>query len=112
MTDWISILYFCLSVLIIAASVALVIFIIVTVLYMPAFLQKKVNLKQAEDILNHNVEIVEKATFFETSQEFNKLIENQMNDIRANAAKLKSMRAEMEQLDRDITNKGGKSKGK
>ena len=73
---------------------------------------EQVNLKQAEDILNHNVEIVEKATFFETSQEFNKLIENQMNDIRANAAKLKSMRAEMEQLDRDITNKGGKSKGK
>lgn len=109
MTDWISIGYFCLSVLIIAATVALVIFIIVTVLYIPAFLQKKVNLKTAEDILNHNVEIVEKATFFETSQEFNKLIENQMNDIRTNAAKLKSMRAEMDQLDKDITNK---SKGK
>lgn len=68
---------------------------------MPAFLQKKVNLKRSEDILQHNIEIVEKATYFETSQEFNNLIEQQKTIIRNQAAHIKSQKAEMEALDKE-----------
>lgn len=92
---------------IIALGFALVMFLIFSILYMPSFLQKKVNLKEAEEIMQHNLEIVEKATFFETSTEFNKLIEKQKADIRANAAKLKSLHAEYDQVTRDLNNKKG-----
>lgn len=96
-----------LMILIIAGTFALVMFIIFSILYMPSFLQKKVNLKKAEEIMQHNLEIVEKATFFETSQEFNNLIEKQKEQIRANAAKLKSLHAEYDQVSRDLNNKKG-----
>ena len=95
--------------LIVALGFALIMFIVFSILYMPSFLQKKINLKQAEDILQHNIEIVEKATFFETSTEFNKIIEEQMTTIRGNAAKIKSQRAESDQIERDNQNKKGKS---
>ena len=92
-------------VVIIALGFSFIAFIAMTILYMPAFLQKKVNLKQAEDILAHNIEIVEKATFFETSEEFNNLIERQKEKIRANAAKIKSQEAQMDQLDKELNKK-------
>lgn len=94
-------------IIIAAATFALAMFLIFSILYMPSFLQKKVNLKQAEEIMQHNLEIVEKATFFETSTEFNELINKQMEDIRANSAKLKSLRAEYDQVSRDLQNKKG-----
>ncbi|MDY0277169.1 MAG: hypothetical protein RBQ97_03695 [Acholeplasma sp.] len=94
-----------LSVLIIATVVSIVLFLIITVLYLPSFLQKAANLKKSEDILKYNIEIVEKATYFETNQEFNKIIDEQMQTIRSNAAKVKSLNAQIEQLERDINNK-------
>lgn len=106
--DWtfiLTIAKYALIVVIIAITIAVCIFIIFTVLYIPSFLQKKVNLKQAEDIMQHNLEIVEKATFFETSQEFNNIIQEQMTEIRSSAAKLKSLKAEIDQLDKDLDNK-------
>ena len=83
-----------------ALTFTLVMFLIMTILYMPAFLQKKVNLKKAENIAQQNLEIVEKATFFETSTEFNELIEKQKDTIRQNAAKIKSQKAELEQSEK------------
>lgn len=93
-------------VLVLGLSVILA--IIITILYLPAFLQKKINLKASEDIRQHNLEIVEKAIFFETSTEFNELIQKQIADIRANEAKLKAQRAEASQRATDETNSKGK----
>lgn len=90
-------------VIIVLGGLSVVFFILMTCLYLPSFLQKKVNLKQAEDILAHNIEIVEKATFFETSQEFNKIIEEQMKTIRSNAAKIKSQDAQIEAQKKELT---------
>lgn len=92
-------------VLIIGLGFSLTMFIIFSILYMPSFFQKKINLKMAENIMQHNIEIVEKATFFETSTEFNKIIQDQMDTIRGNAAKIKSQDAHLDQIERDIINK-------
>lgn len=86
---------------IIALGFTTIMFLIMTALFMPAFLQKKINLRRSENILQSNLEIVEKATFFETSSEFNKLIETQKETIRNNAAKIKSQEAQIEVLNKE-----------
>lgn len=55
--------------------------------------------------MQENMEIVEKATFFQTNQDFNKIIDEQMDTIRKNAAKLKALHAEIDQLGKDVSNK-------
>ena len=90
--------------IIIFGGLSVIIFIFFTVLYFPSFLQKKINLKQAENVMQQNLEIVEKATFFETSTKFNEMIENQMETIRGNAAKIKQQTAIISQQDNDIKN--------
>ncbi|CDR30203.1 Uncharacterised protein [Acholeplasma oculi] len=89
-------------IIIVLGGLSFAFFILMTCLYIPSFFQKIVNLKKAEDILAHNIEIVEKATFFETSTEFNKIIEEQMDKIRSNAAKIKSQDAQIEAQKKEI----------
>lgn len=102
------ILNICKVIFIIIGTLSGSLMMIITVLYFPSFLQKKVKLKEAENIAQENLEIVERATFFETNQEFQKIINDQLEDIRANAAKLKSIHAESEQIQKDILNSKGK----
>lgn len=94
--------------IILIGGLSVMLAIIITILYLPAFLQKKINLKQAENIMQHNLEIVEKATFFETSTEFNDLIQKQLEQIRGNEVKLKAQRAEASQRAVDESNAKGK----
>ena len=92
-------------VLIIGGTISITAFFLLSILFMPSFFQKMVNLKRAEHIMQENLEIVEKATFFQTNQDFNKIIDEQMDTIRKNAAKLKSLHAEIDQIGKDISNK-------
>lgn len=93
-------------VLVLGLSVILA--IIITLLYLPSFLQKKINLKASEDIMQHNLEIVEEAIFFKTSTKFQEHTDKQLEEIRANEAKLKAQRAEASQRAIDETNAKGK----
>lgn len=99
-----------LTIISIAFTFTIVSALILTILYLPSFLQKKVNLKKSEQIMQDNIEIVERAIFFETSTKLQEFIDDQMNQIRKNAAKLKSLRAESDQREKDIANMEGKGK--
>lgn len=98
-------LEFALTLLIYVGSITFALFLLITILYVPSFFQAKVNLRKSEEILQHNIEVIEKATFFETNQEFNKTIEEQMNTIRGNAAKIKSLNAQIDALEQETTRK-------
>lgn len=106
--DFNQVLNVCKIILMIVGTISGSLGLIITVLYLPSFLQKKVKLKEAEDIAKENLEIVEKAIFFETSEQFNTLIEQQIEKIRANEAKLKALYAESSQIEKDNLNSKGK----
>ena len=103
-------LEFALTLLIYVGSITFALFLLITILYVPSFLQAKVNLRKSEELLQHNIEVIEKATFFQTNQEFNKIIDDQMATIRGNAAKIKSLNAQIDALEQESTRKKNEKK--
>jgi predicted Holliday junction resolvase-like endonuclease len=82
-------------------SIALFIF----VLYLPSIMQKKINLKEAIEIKEENIQVVEEAIFFKSNSKFQEIINNQMNDIRELSAKKKSLLASLNDLEKEKTRK-------
>lgn len=93
--DW------CLNFLIIVATVSISLGTIIALLYLPSFFQKKIALKQAENIRQENLEIVERAIFFETSTELTGVVQDLIDDIRKKSAHKKSLEASIESLEKE-----------
>lgn len=84
---------------IIFASISLCFFLMITAVYSIPYYQKKINLKKSKEIIEENRQKVEDATFFVRNKEYQKVIEEQLDQIRSNAAKIKSLNAEIDDIE-------------
>jgi|GEM_PF-3900629 len=94
---------------IIAAGLSLSIFLVASGFYSFVFLQKKANLKKSKDIIEENRQEVEEATFFAKNKKFQAIIEEQLEQIKKNAAKNKSLLAELDDMEEEKKRRKKKS---
>lgn len=86
---------------VIVAGISLSIFFLASALYSFVFLQKKANLKKSKDLIEENRQIVEEATFFAQNKKYQAIIDEQIEQIKKNAAKNKSILAEIEDMEEE-----------
>jgi predicted Holliday junction resolvase-like endonuclease len=103
--DWQSALNTVLIILIWVGGINLSIALFIFVLYLPSIMQKKINLKEAIEIKEENIQVVEEAIFFKSNSKFQEIINNQMKDIRELSAKKKSLLASLADLEKEKTRK-------
>lgn len=82
-------------------AASLCIMLIATALYSFVYHQKRANLKKSKDEIAENRQVVEEATFFASNKKYQAIIEEQLEQIKKNAAKNKSLLAELDDLEEE-----------
>lgn len=85
--------------IIVVFGISFSIFLFATAIYSFVYYQKKANLKKSKEIIEENRQIVEDATFFKYNQKYQEIINQQINDIKENSKMVKSLQANIDELE-------------
>lgn len=102
-----------------AVGITFIISLFIFIIYLPPILHKKTKLELADAIIEQNVQVVEEALFFKSNSKFQEIINQQLEEIKANSLLIKKEKkiiddlvAEKQRLTEDISDEIKESEAK
>jgi len=102
MNGWQTALDSALVIIIWSFSISLSITALVTALYSPVLFQRRLNLKKSKEIIEQNIQVVEEARFFKSNSEFQKIIDDQLAEMKKNKVEIDKQIKIIKELQKDI----------